>query len=174
MAAQFKIRNVNEVLAKISGILKDAAHSQKVLNDSGKFFVERIKAFTRSGKSLALGGSKLRDLADITIEFRKEYKKAGGLVHETFRPQKSQLTVTGQMLDAVKYEIDGTKINVFVEGTKRDPNLPAGDKTNAELAQENADLGRPFLGVDERGLKRMKLMIVEEIRRISRQRGFTK
>lgn len=156
------------------------------------FIRNRIFQFTKRGYSLgalkttnvssdnrrAGDARKLRPLSSNYIEFRKALNKQKRKMSKKtkqnqkpttirtgsfFSPTRSNLTLTGQMLDALDTKTDASKglITVFVESSKRD----GESLTNAEVAAKVANEGRPFLGLDRTGRDRVTRMVIAELRR---------
>lgn len=153
------------------------------------------------------GGSlhKIKSLAPGYKKYRKKYQeiyKTG----EFFSPNRSNLTFTGQMLDALTYKVNraGASFEVFVKNTMRQATNKVSKskvakalsnkktrrkalkalssrtgredeaKTNAEVASDVADKGRPFLGLDARSRDRLRSEIIKDLRRTLRSRGLRK
>ncbi len=189
MSIKVKILNVNQILRKIERVMKDDLKGSGVFEDIKNFTVLRIQAETRKGNDLT-GSSDLASakrqpsLSPAYKGFRK--KLAQGKVSEdhpwwfepdpTFmRPDKSNLTATGQLLDSLSGRVNKSTNEIIVTPTgTRDQTKQAkgGFSTNVALAKDLAERGRTFLGLDALGVKRIKKFILDEIRRIKKQRGF--
>lgn len=179
-----KVLGVKALQAKTTIFLRDKLIDNKLTNDIGKFARDRIYSFTKSGKSLVTGAA-LKTLSTGYKKYRSKFEKANpGSVGKVFRPGKSNLTFTGQMLDALSYTARPIKklIEVFVESTARQP-LPSvkkgkptinDPKSNAEVAREVSKKGRPFVGLDATGVKRIKQMIINDLRRKLKSNGLAK
>ncbi len=80
-------------------------------------------------------------------------------------PRKSNLTLTGQMLESIGFGVVGNIVRVYVENTQR-----AGESiTNAELAKKVSDQGRPFFALTSDEQKILIREIEREIRSLSRR-----
>lgn len=181
MAKVFGVKNIQ---TKVEIFLRDKLIDNSLTNDIGKFAKERIYSFTKAGKSLVTGGA-LNSLSAGYIKYRKSFAKTNpGNTGKVFRPSKSNLTLTGQMLDALKYTARPLKkiVEVFVEPSARQP-LPStkkgkpainDPKSNAQVAEEVSKKGRPFLGPDDAGVKRIKQMIINDTRRKLKGSGISK
>lgn len=90
-------------------------------------FIKRVKR----GLMPSLG--KIADLGDKYKEIRK--KNSGNLGQQT-RPGTSNATATGQMLDAMDYEMRPTGFKLFVKPTKRGKDISGypSKLTNSEVA----------------------------------------
>jgi hypothetical protein len=131
--------------------------SARILSELATFWEARIRSFTRLGKSLATG-NRLAPLSKAYVEKRRSYQGARG---ELFKPNKSNLTFTGQLLESLRGTANEIKQTVTVRATgTRDDGL-----TNDKLAEYVAKQGRPFLGLDEKGRARMSQIILRDLRR---------
>lgn len=179
--ANFKFKNEGVLVKGLRTIFKSSLTNKKLFDDIGQFQIDRIKSFSRLGKSLVTG-SQFKPLSDGYVNYRKNFKKANpGNVGKLFGPAKSNITFTGQLLESLRYISDFGKftVKVFVPATKRKP-LPStrpdkppivDDKTNLEVAKELSDNGREFMGMDTTGKQRIRNMIRSELRRQIARRG---
>lgn len=184
MAFKVKILNIDKVLNKIEELFDKDVRNKELMEEIGDFSVTRIQAETRLGNDLTKQTkSKQPRLADSTIRIRKLVEagkiKPGNRFYfkpdgTFFQPTKSNLTATGQMLESLDGRV--TRVGeVVVEPTgSRDGSLQVDSefKTNKALARDLADRGRVFLGLDAKGVKRIKKLILDEVRRFKRRRGF--
>lgn len=189
-----KVLGVKELEAKVTLTLKDKITKGEVLEQIGSFVKNRIYQNTKAGKSLATGNS-IKSLSPNYIKTRKRFQE-WNQVGDFFSPSRSNLTLTGQLLNAIAFRVNKIKsqVEVFVQDTLRKPTPPIPQKswvegrstkkyaskkpepslTNKEVAKRVADKGRPFLGLDETGRDRVKLTLVQEIRKRLRQAGLNK
>jgi hypothetical protein len=132
------------------------------LNNVAEFAVMRIRSATIQGKSLATG-QKFKPLAKSTITTRFRAQKKGTSLSEFFIPRKSHLTFTGQMIAALTAMINTRKqtITVDVDNTPRKGSY----LTNQDVARHVEERGRPFIGLDEAGKKRVTNMVKAVMRR---------
>lgn len=152
-ATQLKIKRATE-----QGIRKAARSLAKSLP-------EMIRQRTRSGRGL------LGTLAGLSSGYVEKRKKSKRLSKET-SPTKSNLTATGQMLNALKGIASGSIVTVFVADKARTRELGGGDstKTNKEVARYADETGRPFLGItpqeEANARKEATKIIADEIKRV--------
>lgn len=132
--------------------------SPKALVDIQEFWLKRTVSFTRSGRSLPLDGDRFKPLSERYREFRSKYRGPKG---KLFKPNKSNLTFTGQMLESLRgrSNLRNQTVTIFATGTRDD------GQTNKEVAEHVADQGRPFLGLDLKGIKRIENIIRRDVRR---------
>jgi hypothetical protein len=150
------------------------AFDRQVLGEIGNFSVNRIQAFTRTGKSLPEEGAKFNELSESYKQFRRGkvtfWKNESGVTiaapfrsnrlnkvdSSFFSPNRSNLTFTGEMIKSLKYKIDTGRNSVLIK--------PTGDR-NEKVAGYVSGL-RPWIGMDRVGRER----IVNFVRRAIRER----
>lgn len=157
-----------------SKTVQDAIDS--ALDPIGKLAVKTIKGVTRSGGQIQpdAGTGTQPSLKQNSVKNRKrlsEYNKT----HSTFSPGRSNLTFTGQLLDAVIYTTEqrGPQriVKITVDDTLRRPYITSksgstSDQiTNSELAEFQHEKGRRFIAIN----KELKQMILNLIRRAIRR-----
>jgi phage gpG-like protein len=180
---------VDQVMAK----LDRAVRRTDLLREIASFIRTRIYSNTKRGyyagirKNLA----KFKPLSPFYVEYRRSLLKdkvAGATGRFTskqkakqkalkkfgdfFSPARSNLTLTGQMLDALDYEIDTSSgsVRVFVEASQRDDDGSGENLSNADVAKKVQSEGRPFLRIDETGIERIKAMVIADLRRRLKKR----
>lgn len=199
---QYRIKNLDSVFNAVRAIYSELTEQEEELDKIGKFARDRIVAETRKGNDLTNDGAKQPELSESYIAYRrrltqrqnaktesalnenlsaKKQKLAGSVTAKTpspdstfFKPAKSNLTLTGQLLNSIEYEVkaDEKKIVIQPKGSRDD------GKTNKEVAEELATRkttmapnGRKFLGLDKRGFQRIRNLVVEAIRRVALKKG---
>jgi hypothetical protein len=126
---------------------------------------EVIKLRTRQEGEGASGP--LKDLEDSTIKYRERYSDN---LHPDTSPRKSNLTSTGQLIDAIQGKSAGSKVKIDIKGGKRKGELSGGrsKKTNKEVRKYVEDAGREFLELSNAERKEAeelaKDIILEQIR----------
>lgn len=181
--AKVKINGLKQVKGLLEDFFKDKIATKEVLEEVGVFARERIQAFTRSGKSIAgerptrlkrlsesykdmrRGAVKFRTINGEVVPFPEPDERLQEVDTQFFDPNFSNLTFTGQMLNALRSVVDVTKrqVSIFVNDDRRKGKYEK--LTNAEVAKHVADQGRPFLGLDQSGVKRVKQLLIENVRR---------
>ena len=141
---------------------------------------EKIKALspnyvqTRKGWKQAHG----ENVKKIRKNYRQDDFNHGGIGHKAaqkmsrdqgvpdtgqfFSPARSNLTVTGQYLDSIEVlKIDKKKAEITIgpTGSRKDSKL-----SNAKLAEFLSEGGRAIWGLDATAIRRITLMVKEEIR----------
>lgn len=111
----------------------------------------------------------LKDLEDSTIKYRERYADN---LHPDTSPRTSNLTATGQLIDAIQGKSAGSKVKIDIKGGKRKGELSGGKskKTNKEVRKYVEDAGREFLELSkverQEAEELAKEIILEEIRSV--------
>lgn len=164
--------NLKEVASKISGISNDV----KILAEVGQFIVKRIQGFTRLGYSLYgtpvdPKSNPLKPLSPAYIRYRKRLSlgivKHGPttvrpILDDSFKATRSQLTVTGQLLKSIQYTAmpQEKSVKVFVSSTRR-----TDGENNRNVAKDVSKNGRPFMGIDKKGIETIKIRYIKALKR---------
>lgn len=139
-----------------------------MLLDIGKFTVDRNKFFARKGQSLS-SNDRPRDLPNLqqtTINIRKQIQKKFPefIDGQFFRADRSNVTLSGQLLESLEFRIKNDSVVLLFKGNRR--KIRKDDaSTNDEVYENLVDLGFDFLGLDEKGQKRVKRIVIDELRR---------
>ena len=166
MMPKTKIKNVKSVFNAIEKVFKDTLQSQAMYDNIATFTQDRVVTQTRLGNDLTTGdkANKQPPLADGYVKYWKRVQEGKTKIAPDprfFSPKRSNLTLTGQLLNSIKATVVKSKRQVVIEPTgKRDDGL-----TNKEVASELADNGRKFLGLDLIGVQRIRRMVLEVLRR---------
>lgn len=117
-----------------------------------------IKKRTRLGFGVAKDGASKKKLKGLSSKYIDKRKKSR-LSSQT-RPGRSNLTFTGQMLDALTGggEKEGPGV-VFLEENRND------DKKNSDIAEWNEDKGRPFLYISKAERKQLEKKVRDDIKK---------
>ena len=184
MSFKVKILNIDSVLKQIEELFVKDVLNKQTFEEIKDFSVLRIQAETRKGNDLTTGG-KQKALSEVTKSFRKDLVGAE-INTETdswwfdpdpvfFKPSKSNLTATGQMLESLRGRVSNLYGTITISPTgTRNPKRQNNNeiKTNAELAKDLGYRGRKFLGLDDIGIRRIRKMILDKIRRFKKSRNF--
>lgn len=112
---------------------------------------------------------KLKDLEDSTIKYRERYSDN---LHPDTSPKTSNLTGTGQLIDAIQGKSAGSKVKIEIKGGKRKGELSGGKskKSNKEVRKYVEDAGREFLELSKAERQEAKELaadiIKEELRSV--------
>lgn len=114
----------------------------RAARELAKFIPAMIRERTRSGQGL-LGS--LDGLSTSYVKFRERVKAR--LSKET-SPSKSNLTATGQLLNAIIGEATGTVVKIFISPKPRKKELnPSANASNRDIRKYVEEGGREFLGL---------------------------
>lgn len=151
-------------MEKAQYMISNKKNSIKLLSktdwsDLSTELTEQIKKRTRLGKDNK--GEKFKELSPEYKKYRSKYKSS--LSFQT-RPNKSNQTFTGQMVDAFIVTAKNTMSRIlFVAGfnENRDDGI-----TNSEVYFENTLKGRDFMGIAPFELSGLRKFIRDKVRKI--------
>lgn len=164
-------KNTREAFEKV-------IRNKELLGDIGETIIKDIKFETRRGNSIP-NKSKLDGLSTKWKEKRRSISEAQA-TGQAFSVNRSNLTMSGQLLESLAHKIvgagklvieaTGTRIPYFYTTIKKGirQRKKSNEPTNEELAQYVAEQGRPFLGIRDAIRDRIKRQVVAFIRRSSR------
>jgi hypothetical protein len=129
-----------------------AIGSSQFLKSLGEFATELIRKRTQLGYGVKKEGGAKTPLAPLTRKYRERRSKFAGLSSIT-RPNKSNLTLTGEMFERIGYKIKGTGAGAAITVGFHGPHY------SGLSAQELADIHhggkRPFMYFTDVELKRL-------------------
>jgi hypothetical protein len=154
------------ITLNVRELIEDLRASPKALKTAKEFWVKRIQSFTWSGKSLVTG----QPFAPLSPGYKRWRRKANDRTTnfwqqnrpgKFFKPNRSNLTLTGQLIESLKGMSNFREQTISV--------APVGRRTdgqsNKDVAEEVAKNGRPFLGLDDKGAQRIAQIVKRDIRR---------
>lgn len=168
----------NKVFTKLKSFAKSVEINKELKQEIGSFAVDRMQRTARSGKSIATGKS-FAPLAKSTISFRKSLAKYNQ-TNALFKANRSNLTIIGELIDSISYQIKGKTIDIRPRGTHSGYKTKPGQKTggwskqaslpksNEEIAQSLLNQGRVFVGLDKTGVDRINRIIAKYARKLLR------
>jgi hypothetical protein len=174
-----------EKLPELIGSRRNLDHMARFTRD---MIYNRVKSgygvSADEGEPESIKRRRLKSLADSYREYRKGeayYFTRGGKVVRVparsynlgrhglgryFSPGRSNLTMTGQMLEAMAYTVGGTGYRVFI----RDSSRRDGKLTNAQVA-EHVSRDRPFMAIHQGELLILQEELINLTRAAIRQSG---
>jgi hypothetical protein len=159
-----------EDLARIPKIIDEIVTAPRFLNQTGALIRRIVYNRTKMGYGVDDDESPLpsrRPLDPLSPGYIDRRRRTG--VRGKFgAPNRSNLTYTGQMLEALTWEVDSKKgeISVFVKDTRR-----RGERlTNAQV-EEYVRLNRPWLALTEAEQRIVVQFVEDHIKRELRRRG---
>ena len=168
--AKVRINGLDKLNKSLNNIVLKQFVNKRLLDTIGKFTLERIRSFTRTGKSIVGSTPKsLKRLKESTIRQRQRLGNAGKADKQFFSPRRSNLTATGQLLISLSFKsaVRDRSVDVFAKGLRAN-----GKIDNKKVAEFVAKGGRPFIGLDNKGIKRVKGIVLTDIRRKIKRAGF--
>jgi hypothetical protein len=192
--AKVKIKNLKSVLKAVQNIFdNDLKRSKEMFDDMTKFSVDRIRAETRKGRDLSKEGAPIQDTKDSTKAIKRLI--ADGVITMNppqplfFRSKKSQVTQTGQLLDSLDGEVKprNLEIEISPQGKREEtsyrwtkskkPVLFLNNDqitTNKGLAKSLSDRGFTFLGMDKKGVQRLRRIVLDQVRRLIKRNNMAR
>lgn len=174
MVISFKIKD-QKVFAKLESTIKDKMEkvlaSEPMLNEVGEMVTERIRYQARISKPLNNQDSfpKLKSSTIKTREYLSQYNDT----HETFDASRSNLTITGQLLDSLKHSIKSAGVIVIAfTGMHRGYKTRTGhgeDIQNARLARYLSEIGFDVFDSSIKDNKKIKARIKSIVLRYLRR-----
>lgn len=173
--AKVNVKGVKSVLNAIKAIFDNSIKKKEFLDNIKDFSVLRIQAETRKGRDLTRNGEPQPDLSSGYVKWRKRLATGETKTQiypdtKFFRPSKSNLTLSGQMLESLQGRVNALRSEIEIATTE---NRNDGEK-NDQIVKDLKRRGRTFLGMDDKGKTMIRKMVLDEIRRQIRGRGFTK
>ena len=163
-----------KVSAVIGGKLSSIIKSDELSDAIGKVLTDRIKFEAKRGTPLNDTGS-FKPLAPMTIEHRK-YLEQFNQTTSVYKPSRSNLSFTGQLLDSIKWKREKGSFNdkllrilIYFDGKREmyrmGPESKARpseyNRTNEQLARTLAEIG--FRVFSKQGIENK----TELVRRVS-------
>lgn len=160
----------DDVKKKIRAITND----DKLLRQIGEVMIKDLQFQARKGTNPVTGG-KFIPLSQKWIKEREKIAQAQA-VHPAFKGNRSNVTITGQLLDALRQRILGRILVIFFDGKHqpysakrvKDPgkgNRKIGKPIDNSLLAEYVNQIRPFFIVREKLLPQLKSIVIRYIRR---------
>lgn len=165
--ARVKFKNLDGVQKLVVDSFTELKNEQRTLLEVAEFTKDRVQQQTRLGKSLPNDAR----LKPLSADYRKARRSKKNVDREFFGPDRSNLTLTGQMLRSLKSRIvrqpgsikEPSAIEVFPDGD-RDDGL-----SNQEVAGFVRENGRPFLGLNEKAVQQLRNIVLKNLRRVLRK-----
>ena len=167
------INNIQKRIDKAVSNLHKEKGFDKIANETA-LQVKKRTQISKGGAGKDKDGNALKPLKSkkgSTIDIRTRHKKR---LSKKTSPATSNLTATGQMLDAITYKIAPFLIYIFVKDDKRKQELSGshGRLTNSRVARYAKEGGRSFMGLikyERKALARkLREFILDRIRKSTR------
>lgn len=165
MKKQFKIV-VQEAKKNLDQVKKSM---ESVMPELRREIPDQIRTRTRLGGGVdhdgkdRLGGNR-KKLAGLSAGYKKTRKRYSSNLSSDTTVSKSNLTATGQLLDAIKAKIVGRKsLEIFLEKNRSVDLYGNSAKINNEQLAEYVEEKRKFFGLTDGEMNKFRRMIREKI-----------
>jgi hypothetical protein len=151
---------LSQLLNRLKSAIKyklDAIINRRLQEEIGRIVSERVKTRTRLGKGVNEDGAAPVKLKVLSDAYKRRRKAEKNQLHAETTPSKSNLTFTGDMLDNIKYRIEGDKIIIYIEGD-----------LNNKKAQWVTEGGRAFMNLSKPEQVEIIRLIRERIKQVTR------
>lgn len=154
-------RVFDNILLRINGII-----GRFSLRPYAKDAAERVRIRTRLGYGVQDGerGGKRERLKPLKPDYRIFRKKSKKTNRKLTTPAKSNLTLTGQLLDAIRGRVRGKTIEVYFKENRND-----GVK-NTDIRKGQAEQGRDFFELTDKEVKGLRNQIKKDLIKLLRKR----
>jgi hypothetical protein len=163
------LKNIKDRVTKVfAEVLKDSQNVKEI----GSSIAEEHKRLLRTGVSPA-NSSRLKPITKETKK-KREYLSKYNATHEKYSSGKSNITFTGQLIEAITFKfIQPNTYEIFVEDSRHEPykgknGTIKSSATNATIAKGQKEQGRPMLGVTERMRAIVNRLMIRNLRRLLR------
>lgn len=149
-----------KVVKKIAQLARDGMNIPRgEMLVIGKKMADKVRVRTRLGRGV--DEQPLEKLSPAYIDYRK-YLKDKGRLYEQTNPKRSNLTLTGQLLNSLFARSD--RINQFTILVKE--NRIASDTKNSDIVRWQKTAGRDFLGLSEPEVAFLRNEVIKYFKRI--------
>lgn len=169
---EIKRGSIDKIEANVRKKLEKLRRDPALLNELGDTIIKDIQFSTRRGKNPRTGDS-FKPLTEDWKDRRGEIAKSN-IVHDTYSRSRSNLALTGQLLDSMKNQIKNTKLFIIFFGDHQPYKIKRKLSSGTyDLGKKipNADLAtyvqkdRPFMEVRPSLIPRLKTIVNKFIRR---------
>ena len=169
---KLKIFGLNKVVDKkieqFRAVLEDDDLKQRM----GRTAVTHVRKRTSDG--LDFNENAFKPLAGSTIS-KRSYLEKFNRTSNHYIDVFSNLHFTGQLVKALAFIIENGRVFIFVKDSARKPYKTKGGNgsaapTNKQVAKYQSDMGRVFLGVDNKLRQKIRELAVRAIKRFTRRR----
>lgn len=181
--AKARIKNLRGVKQAVTQLFNSAIQRESFLMRIRDFSVVRIQAETRKGRDLSNDGKPIKPVQPGWTSFKRQIERGNFSVKpqksEFLTSQRSNLSITGQLIDSLRGKplVRQGAIEVFPTGRRKETTFKSskrgakpfslGDQidTNEALAASLKKRGWTFLGMDKKGVQRIRRVVLDEFRR---------
>ena len=148
---------------------QDSLDGKNIIKELAKEAAELVYKRVKSGKGVDSDTSDSpsgKSLKPLSFRYKKFREKYDGQTGPFFSVGKSNLTLTGQMLGAMKWKITKLGFEIYIAKTSRNDS----DSTNAEIAEYVAKQGRPFLALTVKEQRIIAKSYENKVRELARKK----
>ena len=168
MKLKLNQKSLDRLEADTKARLNRVLSNKEMLGEVGDMAIDMIRQNTRKGTS-SVTEEKLAPLSKPWMKTRERIASSQG-THPAYAKKRSNLTLSGQLLDSLKRSVAGRMVTIFFDGM----HIPYRMQTrngisrvgklikNSKLAQYVAEQGRPFFGFS----KAFELKLLTQVKRI--------
>jgi hypothetical protein len=169
-------RQIGAVELRLKKDVLEIIDGEAVKTDIGTFATERIRFQVRSGKPIS--NNFKSNLAPETIKYR-QYLERYNATHPTYQASRANLTITGELMDSLSYEIKERGVNLLFKGQHKRYRGKTGYIgrviKNSDLAKWLSEKGFTILdealSTNEQFVRRITNIVSQYIRRGLRVRN---
>jgi hypothetical protein len=171
MDLKFNEKTIDKAQADIQAKLKEIVKSPALLSEVADVAIKDIQFQARRG--VTADGNKFKALSSRWIKERQKIAQASA-THETFKANRSNITITGQLLDAMGKMLSKSGIYILFKGmhqpyqakrVRRDGVRTVGKRISNDKLSGYVNELRPFFKIRESLLPRLKNIVIRYIRR---------
>jgi hypothetical protein len=172
MGLKINQNTIDKAETEVKLKIQKAITSPALLSDIAEVAITDIKYQARRGVSTETD-SKFKPLSSRWIKQRQKIAQSTA-VHEAFQANRSNVTITGQLLDAMSKVLTKTGIAIVFKGihkpylakrVRKSGNRTIGKPIDNETLSEYVNEVRPFFKIRESLIPRLKNIVIRYIRR---------
>lgn len=168
-------KSIDRLEADTKFKIKSILSNKQMLNEVGTLATDMLKFSSRKGTS-PVTGEKFKRLTKPWIK-RREKIAESTRVHPAYAKSRSNLTLSGQLMDSITHSVIGRTIRIVLDGfhepysikTKTGISRVGKRIRNADLARYVTEAGRAFFGfgrvMEQKLLAQAKKIVIRYIRR---------
>lgn len=168
MKLKLNQKSLDRLEADTKARLNRVLSNKEMLGEVGDMAIDMIRQNTRRGTS-SVTDEKLAPLSKPWMKTRERIASSQG-THPAYAKKRSNLTLSGQLLDSLKRSVAGRMVTIFFDGmhipyrmqTRKGISRVGKLIKNSKLAQYVAEQGRPFFGFS----KAFELKLLTQVKRV--------
>lgn len=171
---QFSKEDISNAEKSIQAKVKEIIREPELLNQIGEVVIQDIKRIARTGKDPKTG-QRFKTLSPQWIREREKIEKVTP-THETYRANRSNITITGQLLDSMtKRIVNGIRsaslliyfagIHRPYQALRRNGIKRVGKPISNDKLSGYVNEIRPFFYLRDKLQERLKTIVIRFIRR---------